>query len=118
MKVLACLPATWLAPLLSSETRVEKKVATGVAKVSEKLLPLHPASEEGAFHELKPKNFFRSDSWKKAGKVATFAPRFRTRNGRYEVKTKKIAKTFFFPLLGKSNKLFTFAPCFHRKLAD
>ena len=94
---------------------MKKKLAAGVAQVSKKLLPLHPASTGGAVPELKPQNFFRSGSWKKAEQHRTFAARFRARNGHGKPEKKKTAKNFFFPVLGKSKNGVTFAPRFNRK---
>ncbi|MDU0370809.1 hypothetical protein ROI90_10420 [Hymenobacter sp. ZK17L-C2] len=111
--VLPCLPASGFSPLGSPETPAEKKIATRVANSSEKLLPLHPASEGGALHGLDAKNFFRLVLGKRQNSRLPLHPGSTRRNGYHELETKKTIKTFLLRFLEKAKRGVTFAPRFN-----
>ncbi|MET4107719.1 hypothetical protein [Hymenobacter sp. UYP22] len=73
----------------------EKKVATVVAKVNSKELPLHPLRTRGAKAESKPKNFFRFSSWKKQETLLTFAARFYSKKRAQRLGNDEKYKNFF-----------------------
>ena len=102
--------------LSSSGKQVEKKkLAAGVAEVSKKLLPLHPASTGGAFHYPQRKTFFRGRLGKTLKRSLPLHPAFERRNGVQLTRTAKRLQIFFCRQLGKSKKATTFAPRFNRK---